>query len=360
MRFQPEAVRIAPFRLRTGGADIRHRRAGFHQQPRDQQFRAFIAGNGDPRGDWRSIQRGANRRQEFGFRRVDVVGRHVRRLADGGQPGVGALDTDGTGTDDRTAGGQHLADRCGIERMNRADDGAIQRAIQVAPFARRHLRSDSQPHRRQQRADSDRIDREQFANQSHCRKISLRPRTQHRTGLGFQARVTQHRAGQHILRLRVSRHAEAGNVDANDADAVDDFRQPIQRHARSGRDAQIDHDDRVVVRRLRGFVHRVADVLVKLPAHQRFRVERHIADRPLRAIEVRGERQAVNATGGTGQDRRRAAHTQADAQRPEGRAHRLRLIVRTARIVFHQLVKRFALARSACRFNHRFTAAVTA
>ena len=158
----------------------------------------------------------------------------------------------------------------------------------------------------------------------------------------------------------MSRHAETGNVDADDAHAVDDFRQPIQRHARRRRDTQIDHHDTVIIRRLRGFVHRVADVLVKLPAHQRFGVERHIADGPFRPIEMRGERQAVNATRRPGQDRRRPPHAQADSQRPEGRAHRLRLIMWTARIVFHQLVQRLALAGGACRFDHRFTAAVTA
>jgi hypothetical protein len=75
-------------------------------------------------------------------------------------------------------------------------------------------------------------------------------------------------------------------------------------------------------------VHRVADILEQLARDQRLRIERHIADRAARAVEVRGEGQAIHAAGRSRQDRGGAAHAQADAQRPEGRAHALRLVVR--------------------------------
>jgi hypothetical protein len=64
-----------------------------------------------------------------------------------------------------------------------------------------------------------------------------------------------------------------------------------------------------------------------------FGIERHIADRAPRAVEMRGEGQAVDAAGRARQDRRRAPHAQTDAQGAEGRAHGLRLVMRTDRIV---------------------------
>ena len=64
-----------------------------------------------------------------------------------------------------------------------------------------------------------------------------------------------------------------------------------------------------------------ADVLEQLARDQRLRVERHIAHGPPRAVEMRGEGQAVDAAGRAGQDRRGPPHAQTDAQRPEGRAH---------------------------------------
>jgi hypothetical protein len=44
------------------------------------------------------------------------------------------------------------------------------------------------------------------------------------------------------------RHAEAGHVDADHADAVDLVGQQLERHARRGRHAQVGDDDRVVER----------------------------------------------------------------------------------------------------------------
>ena len=52
---------------------------------------------------------------------------------------------------------------------------------------------------------------------------------------GLFARIFQHRAGKYVLGFRMSRHAEAGNINADHAHAIDCFRQKLQRHAaRSG------------------------------------------------------------------------------------------------------------------------------
>jgi hypothetical protein len=70
------------------------------------------------------------------------------------------------------------------------------------------------------------------------------------------------------------RHAEARDVDADDANAVDLLRQDLERHARRRGDAQVRDDDRVVERRVGQLVHGVPDVLEQLAGDQRLRVER--------------------------------------------------------------------------------------
>ena len=74
-----------------------------------------------------------------------------------------------------------------------------------------------------------------------------------------------------------------------------------------GRHAKIDDDDRVVLGGIGELEDRLADVLEQLSGDQRFRIERNVADRALRAVEMRGEREPVDATGGAGQNASRCA-----------------------------------------------------
>ena len=175
-------------------------------------------------------------------------------------------------------------------------------------------------------------------------QIRAGPRTGDRALFGLEPGEAQHGAGQHVLGLRMGRHAEARHVDPDDADAVDLLGQPVQRHAGRGRHAEIDHHDRVQIGRLGQRIHGVADVFVELATDQRLGVERHVADRPTRAVEMRRERQPIDAAGGPAQDRRDPAHPQPHPQRPERRAHRLRLVVRPLRIVRREPVEDRAFA----------------
>ena len=140
----------------------------------------------------------------------------------------------------------------------------------------------------------------------------------------------------------MGRHAEAGNVDADDAYAVDLLGQEAQRNARRGRHAEIDDDDRVVLVRVGELEDRVADVLEELAGDQRFGIERHVADGALGPVKVRREGQAVDAAGRAAEHARRPAHAKPDPQRAEGRAHALRLVVRAdgivARVALERLV----------------------
>ena len=202
-----------------------------------------------------------------------------------------------------------------VERVDRGDGGAVERSIELAPFARRHHRSGGKAERLQHAADGDRIDREHLAEQRHRRPGGLAAAgRRHGSGASFQPCIVEHRAGQNVLRLGMGRHAEARHVDADDAHAVDLLRQRPQRNAGSGGHAEIGDDDRVVKRRVGQRVHGLANILVELAGDQRFRIERHVADGALGAVEMRGEGEPVDAAGRAGKHGGGAAHAQADPQ----------------------------------------------
>jgi len=355
MRFEPFAVGVRPFGARAGRADIGDFGAGLDQQAGHQQLAALVAGDGDACLDRVGGQDASDRRQRP---RLGGIGREARRGGDRIQPGGRTIESDGTGTHDGAASGAHLPHARRVEGVDGSGDDAVERRIQVTPFAGRQLRRDAQAHRRQQRRDTRRIAREQLADQGHGRQLGQRPRPRHWPGFGFEPGVAQHRAGQHVLRFRVRRHAKARNVDADDADTVDLFRQQLERHARRSRHAEIDDDDGVVVRRFRGVVDRLANVLEQLAGDQRLRVERHVADRTLGTIEMRREGQPIHAAGAAREDRRDAAHPQTHAQRAEGRTHALRLIMRPTRIVGRQLRHGRRLAGRARGFQQSLTPAM--
>ena len=112
----------------------------------------------------------------------------------------------------------------------------------------------------------------------------------------------------------MGRHAEAWHVDADDTHAVDFVRQQVERHARCGRHAEIGDDDGVVKRGIGELEHGFADILKQLAGDQRLRIEGDVTHGPPRAVKVRGEGQPIDAARRTGQDRRGAAHAQADPQ----------------------------------------------
>ena len=245
--------------------------------------------------------------------------------------------------------------------MHRRRHVAIERAVEVAPFARRDARRDAEAHGCQQAADAHRVGWEQLADEGDGRHIAARTaRALHRAGLDLGSSGAQHRTRQHILGLGMGGNAEAGHVDADDAHTIDLFRQQVQRHAGRGRHAEVDDNDSVVIGRLRGLEHRIADVLVELATHERLGIEGHVADAAARTIEARGEGQAIDAAGGATEDRRDAAHPQADAQAAEGWAHRLRLVMRAARVVRDQLLQHVAFARGRGGGEHRLAPAMAA
>ena len=255
--------------------------------------------------------------------------------------------SDRGGADDGAARGFELADGRRVEGVDGGNGSTVEGREQLAPFAHRNHRACGQAHRLQHATDRHRVDREHFAQQRDGGQGAARgARGGNRALADFLGGIAQHGARQHVLGFRMGGNTEARHVDADDADAVDFLRQQLQRHARSSRNAEIGDDDGVVVFRLREVEHRLADVLEQLARHQRLGIERHITNAAARAIEVRREGQAIDAASRARKDRRGAPHAQAHAQRTEGRAHALRLVMRPQRIVARILLQNFALAGS--------------
>ena len=121
------------------------------------------------------------------------------------------------------------------------------------------------------------------------------------------------------------------------------------------RHAEIGDDDCIVQLGVGELEHRLADILEQLAGDQGFRIERHIAHRAARAVEVGRKGQAVHAAGRARQHRRGPPHAQPHPQRAESRAHALRLVVRTLGIIPGVAIqhRRFARARRRRRASVR-------
>ena len=100
----------------------------------------------------------------------DAAGR-----ADRVEPGRRSVNADRGGADDRAPGKLELAHRGGVERMDGGDRGAVERAIEFAPFARRHDRPRREAEQIEHRADLDRIGREHLSEQRDRRLLRALP-----------------------------------------------------------------------------------------------------------------------------------------------------------------------------------------
>ncbi len=257
------------------------------------------------------------------------VGGQIERRANIGKPRGGAVMAHGGRTHNRAASGLKFTDRRGIERMDRGNGTTIKRGIQAraihgrAPQGRRP--DPSGPASRRSSSDQRGTSRPagSLSDGPTCHLRALE-----RGQLYFCAGIIQHRTGQHILRLGVGRNAETGHVDADDrTPSISDGSR------RSGT------PEAVGTQRL---VTMIASSFPGRPCHAPPRgyprtacrspsvseLNGHIANRPARAIEMRHERQTIDAAGRPRQDRRHALHPQTHPQRPKRRAHRLRLIMR--------------------------------
>ena len=167
----------------------------------------------------------------------------------------------------------------------------------------------------------------------------------HGASLHFLAGIIEHGTCQDILGFGMGGDAETGHIDAHDPDPVDLIGKQPKRHARCCGNAQVRHHDGVIAFRIGHVVDRFADILEQLAGDQRLRIERHITDRPARAVEMRHKGQPIDATGRTAQHGGGAAHPQTHPQAAERRAHGLRLVMGTLGIILGVLVKDLGFAR---------------
>ena len=66
----------------------------------------------------------------------------------------------------------------------------------------------------------------------------------------------------------MSGHTKTGNIDTNNANAVNFFWEQIQWHTGGCRDAEVDNDHRIILIRISKFVDRFTDVLKELARDQ--------------------------------------------------------------------------------------------
>ena len=236
----------------------------------------------------------------------------------------------GSGTYDGSACRFKLTHAGGVEGMDGGNRRAIERGVQLAPFARGHHGASGKTHGLEHAANDHWIGGEHFAQQGDGRFFGAAGAWRlHWASYDFFTGVLQHGAREHILGLGVRGHAKARHINADDSHAVDVFGQQLQGHAARSGHTQIDDDNGVVLCRVRLVVNRFADVLEQLARDQRLGIKRHVAHAAPRAVEMRGECKAVHAAGRARQNGGSAAHAQAYTQCTKGRAHALWLVVRT-------------------------------
>ena len=222
--------------------------------------------------------------------------------------------------------------------MDRGHHGACQGSVELAPFPGRHHRPRGQTEGVEEHGEAYRIRGEHLTEEGHRGRLSTRtPRRSHGPLLRLGPGVGQHGPSQYVFGFRVSRHAEARNINSNNPDPVDRLWKKSQRYPGGRGHAEVGHHDGIVERRIGRALHRLLDVFKELARDQRFRVKGHVAYGAPRAIKMRGEGEAINAAGGPGKNGGRAPHAKPDPQRAEGWAHALRLIVGPFRVVLREL-----------------------
>ena len=108
--------------------------------------------------------------------------------------------------------------------MNRPHDRAVQRGIQLAPFAGGYDRAGSQAHGFEHAANDHRVSREHFTDQGNRGFVRTSgTRCLHRAGQHFFAGKFQHRTGEHVFGFGMGGNAKAGDVNTDDAHTVDVF-----------------------------------------------------------------------------------------------------------------------------------------
>ena len=346
---QPVSVVLVPGGGRTSRAHITQICAALDQQTAHEQLRALVSAQGDAALDGLGGQHAAHGRQGLVARGVDLGLRHTAGIANGLQPVIRAFHAHGGRANDGPACGLELAHRGGVERVDRSDADTVQGRIQLAPLAGRNYGPGNQVHGCQHLADDDRVGREHLTQQGHSRFVQAATTGRlHRAVHDFSAGVLEHGAAEHILGLGVGRYTKTGHINTNDAHTVDLFGQQLQRHAAGGGDTQVDDHDGIELRRVCLGVHRLADVFEQLAGDQGLGAEGYIAHTAARTVKMRCESQSVDAAGRARQNSLRAAHAQAHAQRTEGRAHALRLVMRTgvlvARVILGVLLQHLGFA----------------
>src|SRR4029079_13238756 len=91
------------------------------------------------------------------------------------EPGGGAIAPYGCGAHDPASRGLELPHASRVERMDGGNRRAVERRIELTPFARRHHRTTCKAERLEHHADPDGIGGENIAPERHGRRVPRAP-----------------------------------------------------------------------------------------------------------------------------------------------------------------------------------------
>ena len=154
-----------------GTQEVQEEKGLLDQKPRDKKLRPLIARKRDRALDRRRGERALDRGQEGVLCRGHLGGGHTEGVSDSGKPGRRAVVAHGGRAHDGPPGGRKLAHGRRVEGVDRGHHLAIQRGIELAPLTAGNDRTCRQTEWREHPSDTQRVRREHFAQQGHCRTV---------------------------------------------------------------------------------------------------------------------------------------------------------------------------------------------
>ena len=147
-------------------------------------------------------------------------------------------------------------------------------------------------------------------------------------------------------------NSKSRHINAHNPNAVDLVGQKPQRHTRCCWNAQIGNHDRVIAFGVGHIMDSLADILEKLTSNERFGIERHIANRAPRTVEMAHEGKPIDATGRSAENGGCATHPQTHTKRAKSGTHALGFVMRALGVILGILIKDFGFACHAGSLFH--------
>ncbi len=128
--------------------------------------------------------------------------------------------------------------------MYRGHQAAVECGIEFPPLTGRNNWASSKTKRLKHRTDPHRIGREHFAKQRYGWPLTpTAPWRCNRALLCLTASILKHRPSENIFGLSMGWNTKTGDIDTNDANAINFFGQQLKGNSASSRYAKVHDDD---------------------------------------------------------------------------------------------------------------------